>query len=455
MKKTLLLYLLLFIAFKAGYCQRVQILNKAGSTEILLDEKVDGFGPVGNISFAIASNDQLDSITFKAYPNLKNLPDSLTGLRVFTYIGNKGQFYFQNYRKGVYSRKLFLTQLKNQSDTTMLTNKMVKCYFSFAIGYDRNKIPKYVIDANGNNDFSDDQLFTLEKRPSTLNIPEGMAKNVAIEYYNGKEVKQEQIMCLLSLNLSSVLNEIDVSVSLPQYRYARVSYEGENFYVCSSSYEFENSVYIIPERPYFKALSNDYAIKPHQISTFGNTYFKFEPISQNLDRIKFISGYSNSDQKVFNVKPAVKTTPRPLVSEQVGMLAPEIKGINVQDGLVLSLNALRGKYVFLDFWATWCGPCIMEFPYIRKVYDTFSSDQFVIIGVTEDDYNKKIKKFLNDKQVTWPIIVKSASTTKTKGYSIQSWPTSFLIAPDGKIIITNLRNDALFNVLERLKIKKK
>jgi hypothetical protein len=58
------------------------------------------------------------------------------------------------------------------------------------------------------------------------------------------------------------------------------------------------------------------------------------------------------DKKALNTNPTEANTPRPLVSEQAGMLAPEINGVKVQDGSVVSLNALRGKYVFLDFLAT-------------------------------------------------------------------------------------------------------
>lgn len=441
----------------------IQRLNKTGSTEIVLDKKVDAFiGPKGNVFMTIASNDMHDSITLTGYPSLKNLPDSLTGLRVFTYIHNPEQFYYQNYRNGIYSKKFIDDYFKEQnmvlSNAAMLTNNMIKCYFSFAIGYDRNQTPKYVIDTNGNNDFGDEKLFTLTKYSyssifvnKTTNIP----INVAIEYYDGNKVNSDDILCLLSLSSKSSPDQIEASVSFPQFRYAKISYEGDFFYVCSYLDYFNKSIYLFEARPNFQLLSDDLAIEPHQIATFGKSYFKYEPISQNLFRIKFISGYSNSDKKVLNSKPIDKSITRPLISEQAGMLAPEIRGINVQDGSVLSLSALRGKYVFLDFWATWCGPCIMEFPYIRKVYDTFSSDQLIILGVTEDDYNGKIKSFLKDKQVTWPTIVKSTSTTKTKGYSIQSWPTSYLIGPDGKIITTNLRGDDLFNWLDNLKVGKK
>jgi len=388
MKRTLLFYLIILFVFTTVYSQRVQTLNKTGSTEIFLDEKVDGFGPGGNLAAGFAPNELIDSITFKAYPVLKNLPDSLTELQTYTYIIDPNQFYYQSYRNGIYSKDFFLQRYKNREydlkDTTMLTSKMVRCYFSFAVGYDRNKVPKYVIDTNGNNDFSDDQLFTLEKNFGTLNVPEGRPKSINIEYFNGEKVNQENTLCLLFLGSSPIPDEISVRVSFPQYRYAIVSYEGKSFYLCSGM--FDKAIYSFPERPNFKSLSNDYLIKPHQIVTIGDAYFKYLPISQNLDKIKLTSGFSDSDKEVLNAKPTIQATPRPLVAEQVGMMAPEIKGVNVQDGTILSLNALRGKYVFLDFWATSCAPCILEFPYIRKVYDTFSSDQLIILGICEDDY---------------------------------------------------------------------
>jgi len=174
-----------------------------------------------------------------------------------------------------------------------------------------------------------------------------------------------------------------------------------------------------------------------------------------LNRIRLIRENQPLDKRTSKPNTPDLEVPRTLVSAQVGKLAPEIKGLNVWDSSFLSLNALRGKYVFLDFWSTTCSPCIMEFPYIRKVYDTFSSDQLIIIGVVKDDYNGKIKKFLDDKQVFWPTIVEKYSTTKAESYNVQSWPTSFLIDPNGKIITTNLRGEELFIYLENLKLKKK
>jgi len=456
MKRILLPIIIALFIFTAVRSQSVQKLNKTGSTEILLDKKIDDFGPNGHIYTGFGPNKDYDSITLTGYPKLKNLPDFLN-MKVYTYIFDHKQFYYQNYRNGVYSKKYFKDYFKKQKyelrDTIKLTPKMVRCYFSFAVGYDRNKKMIFTIDTNGNNDLADEKLTQYKENILTDLVANSM--NVAIESFNGVKIIPENTKCLLKLSSNSTRDQIEVSVSITQFRYAKITYEGEYFYVCSSYDCNSRSIYICEARPYFRDLSKDLEIKPYQIATFGKTYFKYEPISQNLDRIKLTSGFNDSDKKVLNAKPTIKETPRPLVSEQVEMLAPEITGINVQVGKVLSLNALRGKYVFLDFWATWCGPCVMEFPYIRKVFDTFSSDQLVILGICEDDYNGKIKSFLKDKQVTWPTIIKSASTTKTKGYNIRSFPTSFLIGPDGKIITTNLRGDDLFLRLENLKVKKK
>ena len=457
MRKTLLFILLITLINTTIYCQKLQTLNKTGSTEILLNEKVDSWGPLGNVSFEFGSNDQLDSMSLIGYPQFKNLPDTLTNLKVYTVIMNQNQFCYQNYKNGLITREFFLETFKNHNlalkDTSRLTSQMVRNYISVAVGYDHLRQPKYVIDANGNNDFSDDELCTLSRNLMSRQVEN--SKRANIQYFDGENVMQENILCAVMLGNLRTKDNISVSFSFPQFRYAKIVYEGEVFFICSDLNSFGNSINILPDKPNFQPLSKDKAINPNQYLTVGNVDFRFERISQNMNRIRLIRENQPTDQKTSKTISTDLEVPRTQVSSQVGKLAPEIKGVNVWDGSVLSLNALRGKYVFLDFWFTACGPCIQEFPYIRKVYDTFSSDQLIIIGVVEDDYNKKIKQFMTEKQVSWPTIVKNYSTTNANGYNIPSWPTSFLIGPDGKIITTNLRGNELFIYLENLKLNKK
>lgn len=457
MKKTLLFLLLITLINTTIYCQKLQTLNQTSSTEILLNEKVDGWGPLGNSSSGFGSNDMLDSMSLIGYPQLKHLPDSLSDLKVYTVLMNRSQFCYQNYRNGLVSREYFLDEFRKQNwilgDTCRLTSHFVRNYISVVVGFDHLHQSKYVIDANGNNDFSDDELYTLNRNLMSRQVEN--SKRVTIEYFDGKNVMQENILCAVMLGSSSTKDNIAVSFSFPQFRYAKVVYEGETFFICSDLNSFGSSAFILADKPNFQPLLKDKAIKPNEYLTVGNVDFRFEPISQNMNKIRLTRENQPIDKKTSKSNTPNLEVPRIPVSAQVGKLAPEIKGVNEWDGSVLSLNALRGKYVFLDFWFTACGPCIQEFPYIRKVYDTFSSDQLVIIGVVEDDYNRKIKQFMTEKQVFWPTIVKNYSTTNANGYNIPSWPTSFLIGPDGKIITTNLRGNELFIYLENLKLKKK
>jgi len=306
MKRVTLFSFAFFLVFTSAVSQRIQPLNKTGSTEISLDVTVDDYGPTGKTISIGRPNDMVDSVTLTGYPKLKHLPDSLKGLRVFTIIRNQMQFYYQNYRNGIYSKQFFLDKLKNSKksykDTTELSNQMVKCYFSFAVGYDRSNNAKFVIDTNGNNDFADEKLLQLNKSSNSLDFAFEKPISFIIEYFDGKNVCQEKIQCSLNqVVLPNSKNKIDVGVSFPQFKYAVLSYEGEKFYVCADL----NYICILPYKPNFKELPNDQLIRLNQIATVGNAYFKYEKIMQNENKISLISGFTELDKKQLNSSPIV------------------------------------------------------------------------------------------------------------------------------------------------------
>ena len=95
----------------------------------------------------------------------------------------------------------------------------------------------------------------------------------------------------------------------------------------------------------------------------------------------------------------------------------------------------------------------MDFPNLIKVYEEFDRSNVEIIGIVDDRTNGNIKQFIKDKNVIWPNINMTALTTDISGYEINSYPTTYLIDPDGKIIATDLRGDQLLKRLESLKTK--
>lgn len=128
----------------------------------------------------------------------------------------------------------------------------------------------------------------------------------------------------------------------------------------------------------------------------------------------------------------------------IGEMAPDFTMNNIE-GKPVSLSSFRGKYVLVDFWASWCGPCRQENPNVVKVYNQYKDKNFTILGVsldkTKDDWQKAIK----DDHLNWHQVsdLKYWDNSAAKLYGIQAIPANFLIDPDGRIIAKNLRGDKL------------
>jgi len=460
MKKIFLIALILFTIDFSINSQTIQQISKCDSATIMLTEKEQGFGPKGNMSYGFGSMDTHDSIELLAYPKMKNLPDSISDLKEYCIILNSYQFYYQNYRNGVYSKDFFLNKVNgfnwNLGDTVYLTKKVVKNTITVAAGYNSNKTRVYIIDANNNNDFSDDTLRILY---SDLYNQDDILNNsyyVDCEIFDGISVKKDKILLNVKV-LRSNNNELDLTFSFPEIRYTKIKYDNRVYLICKETYNPDMAIYVLLDKPYFSSVSKKYEIKPNQYINLGNDFYVYLPYFESSGIIKIkkasISKGKFNEQVAENNKNKFNRKSVP-ISNQVGMIAPSIAGLNIISDSVISLKKYLGKYVFLDFWATYCGPCIMEFPILRTVYEKYDKSQFEIIGIVNDQTNGKIKQFLNDKNVIWTNISMKISTTNIRGYDINSYPTSYLIAPDGKIISTNLRGEDLMNKLEMLKVKK-
>lgn len=115
------------------------------------------------------------------------------------------------------------------------------------------------------------------------------------------------------------------------------------------------------------------------------------------------------------------------------------------DGREVDLAALDGKVVLVDFWATWCGPCVREMPNVIAAYNKYHAKGFDIIGVSLDDDRAKLDKFLADRDMPWPQYFDGKGWESELGqqYGIQSIPSTFLIGPDGRIAAKDVRGAEL------------
>ncbi len=125
-------------------------------------------------------------------------------------------------------------------------------------------------------------------------------------------------------------------------------------------------------------------------------------------------------------------------------------------GKPLSIANYKGKVVLLDFWATWCGPCVHELPNVIKTYDTHHKQGFEIIGISLDKDQEKLASFTKEKNMTWVqyfdgLVWQNKLAVK---YGVNSIPATYLLDGQGTIIGKDLRGEDLENAVTKALAKK-
>lgn len=294
----------------------------------------------------------------------------------------------------------------------------------FIIGTDKDGKKQLMIDTNNNGKFGDETFFAADTADVARKNPIEKSSKAIVEYdwlINGKKTKQQ-----LAIHITYV-KEID-HYFYTFAHHATAELNGKKFEIISNrNIEYSDfSVYDLSNK-------QSEGIPPYKYLVDNETAYLVKQIDINTKELIL----SKESKKLPNLE-----------SVQIGFRPPAFSSPDLINKQLVTLEDYKGKYVFLDFFTTWCGPCIKELPEIKKLYDTVDRSEIEFIGIVGKDKPERIAQIISKSGLNWPLIEDNEENNIFKKYKVNRFPTTLLIDPNGKIIKSGFRADELKRFIE-------
>lgn len=422
MKKTLLLVIIFGITISA---------NSQTDLKIKLDT-INGFGVFYPGQFIIWPS--------KTKIQIKDIPSN-----VIEYCIRKIDFQFYNtlyqlVKKGELSKEEFDERVKNYSlNQQLITDLEYNHSINILIGKISQNEYIVILDKNNNLSFNDDEKFIFpilnnreDEKAAMQKLPTTM---IGFEYYNGLKIIRKTLPIRINpykgtlgitMKADSIEQKYFLAISLPFYKYSKLPINGMSYEIylkngfTTVDYTKKNTSLIITVDE-DKNTTETKGTVPYSIGdiiTIDSLQYEFSKVSTFGDtlELKFL-GYNKYPEGF-----------------QESQYLPKINAATI-DRKVFEFKDYKGKYVLLDFWGTWCNPCIKLIPQIKDLNEKFKRQNFALISVAYDNNIEKVKQFIENKQMNWIQLIQTDNENDIiRKLKISQYPTMILIDPDGKII---------------------
>lgn len=454
MKHIILSHLIgiLFLLPSSVFCQNADTL--------IVDLQItSGYGP---FFFGFKNT----SVVAKDSQDFKGLESFGPKAMIWRFNVQNGLEYYKKFKSGTVTEEEFFQRMGEDVDMNNFTTDPVSSYIYFLVKRDsEEKI--VVVDANHNLDFSDDQAFHFEldleakeKEIFTMSDPRKGAEyrnslpTVLATYqyfYQGHHRSDSVWMKVNPFNSmiqskDSLENKLRATLELYQYRSGSFELpDGRKMNIGISKGAanafFSNigsAMVIGNEGMPLPDLKQDY----EELVQFGEGYYA-EPFLITPLRV-----HPLGESLIIEVKRMTEIPPKAFP----GFQAPPMRLTDLNDN-PFDLEDFRGEYVLLDFWGTWCGPCVAEIPILKEAYSSLPTDGWKFYGVAVDKNAEVVQNFVKEQSIPWRQIFLSQRAEETQtflsSYRIRSFPTYILIGPDGTVLARGGGSD-LENIISTL-----
>ncbi|WP_426430442.1 TlpA family protein disulfide reductase [Winogradskyella sp. HB-48] len=409
-------------------CFLLSCKQESGSNDLvrLKLTNMDGFGPFPQM-FSVLDWKPLseNAIWAKTEVETTGVPKSWVYSNVLQVKFDSHQFAYQNYKQGNLSEEIF-NKLKETWDIDFGKRKLsvnpINCFVHVAIGANATGKLQYVIDTNHNNDFSDEKIMVPEQMGSDLNFNKAIedSQSVIAEISTMDGIRKKEVKILILSN-----GRGNLIYNIPEI--AKTEFLGTEILVSNGfsniTYDDFAMIAINDENPQ--------VLKRNELIQIENSLYKNLGVDINTNELQLLK--ISRDTIIYSS--TIGSKARPFT----------VKQFDSRDSLKLS--DFKGKFLYLEFWGTWCAPCIEEIPNLKRAYNATNRKEIEFLGVAVSDTKEKLNNAIKKYDLSWPQVLETDAYQFKENYNVTSYPTSFLIDKKGKIIAKNLKGDQLFDTL--------
>lgn len=392
----------------------------------------------------------------KAIASFKKPPGEYPHFCIRRLVIDRAQFYRDQYRHGQLSQEQYLKNVRFwKIDTTMLSQEPnTRNTVFFFVALDGNGKKHVVVDENNNHDFTDDREIIVDTvdchKPAENDTRVKPAYKATVAYYDGKKLREKKMPFALNpyeshfdrgdyANRTEQLLDISVEVSIGWQGVLALDGVSQHVY----GFGMGNSLIPFAGGKIGLRLEADsatnYYYHPGETIQLGTGIYKWRtaPLSDGPynDMMMIIM------DKVADSKP---------YSALAGDQAPDFRGTDLLSSKAVSLSQYKGRYVLIDFWGTWCGPCKDMIPDLVKKYGQYKGKKVEFISIAWDykKQDKALREMIKGFGMEWINIHQDRETHLTDSslsriFKVQVFPTLFIIDDKGQIVFRGAGTDHL------------